>query len=457
LRRAPAREGCSALRAGPRPVDPRSLARLAAATLAAVAVGCAGVERGGEPTPFEPASSVEETFHWHRALPTATPWWDVVGEQQAWYFKNIQQIYPSVTVYRDGPVRELAYRLRDEIADFPVETPAGRMRFADFLHSDASTTMGLVILHEGEIAFEAYPRMKPYQKPIYWSVTKVLVSTLVAILEDRGLVDTAKPIESYIPRLKGSQLAGIRVRDILDMASGLDCSDDYADFDSCYFRYETSLGDGVPNGSSPDNPYDMLAEFDYGFWAKPGTGFDYSGINTFLLGWLVEEVTGMPFQDALSREIWTQIGAEADAAIFAGRYGVPLTHGGFVARLRDLARFGLLFTPSYAVVSDRKIVSDRYLDLIRYGGRPELLANARFGPPPEGVKHNVYQWDLVFDNDDFYKGGWAGQGLLVNSERDYVAVYAGYFKDAEHSELELLPILRAVLEGVFGDQRASPR
>ena len=120
--------------------------------------------------------------------------------------------------------------------------------------------------------------------------------------------------------------------------------------------------------------------------------------------------------------------------------------------MRDVARFGLLFTPSYEVVSEQKIISNRYLDLILHGGRPELLANSRFGPAPEGVKHNVYQWDLVFDNNDFYKGGWAGQGLLINSERDYVAAYAGYFKDAANSEVELLPVLREVLEGVFGSR-----
>ena len=119
--------------------------------------------------------------------------------------------------------------------------------------------------------------------------------------------------------------------------------------------------------------------------------------------------------------------------------------------MRDVARFGLLFTPSYGVVSDQKIISSRYLDRIVHGGRPELLANARFGPRPEGVKHNGYQWDLVFDNNDFFKGGWAGQGLLINSDRDYVAAYTGYFKDAENSEVALLPVLRNVLEGVFGN------
>ncbi len=423
-----------------------------AASVATLVTGCLNADSGSKREPFEPASSVAETFRWHRALPTTTAWWDVVGEQQAWYFKNIQQIYPSVTVYRDGPVRELEYRLMDEIADYRVETPTGAMRYADLLHSDASTTMGIVILHKGKIVFETYPRMKPYQKPIYWSVTKVFVSTLVAILEDRGLVDVSKPIAFYVPELKDSQLADIRVRDLLDMASGVDCTDDYADFEACYFRYETSLGDGFRTASSPDNPYDMLIEFDYGYWAKPGTGYDYSGVNTFLLGWMVEKITGMPFQDALTREIWRHIGAEADAAIFAGRYGVPLTHGGLSARLRDVARFGLLFTPSYEVVSGKKIISDRYLDLILYGGRPEILANSRFRPPPQGVKHNVYQWDLVFDNNDFFKGGWAGQGLLINSDRDYVAVYTGYFKDAAHSEVEPLLVLREVLEGVFGNR-----
>jgi len=425
------------------------------AVISMIAMSCVNADSGPLRKPFEPASSVEETFRWHRAHPTTTAWWDVFGEQQAWYFKNLQQLYPSVTVYRDGPIRVLDERPMAEIADFQVETPAGSMRFEDFLRSDQSTTMGMVILHKGKVVFEIYPRMKPYQKPLYWSVTKVFVSTVLAILEDRGLVDVTKPIEFYIPELRDSQLAGIRVRDILDMASGIDCSDNYDNFEACYYRFEASLGDGFRTEGSPDNPYQMLIDFDYGYWADPGTGFDYSGVNTFLLSWIVEKVTGMPFQDALTREVWMHIGAEADAAIFAGRYGVPLTSGGLIAKLRDVARFGLLFTPSYGVVSEQKIVSDRYLEMILYGGRSEILANSRFGPPPEGIKHNVYQWDAVFDNNDVYKGGWAGQGLLINPDRDYVAVYVGYFKDAKNSEIRPLPILREVLEGVFGEQEVS--
>jgi CubicO group peptidase (beta-lactamase class C family) len=126
-----------------------------------------------------------------------------------------------------------------------------------------------------------------------------------------------------------------------------------------------------------------------------------------------------------------------------------------MARMRDVARFGLLYTPSYRLVTDEKIISDRLVELIRNGGNPDLLENARGGSGrPDNVKHNVYQWDLVYANNDFFKGGWGGQGLLVNPDRDLVVVYTGYFKK-DYSEVNPLPLLRAVLEGVFGDQPES--
>jgi hypothetical protein len=96
--------------------------------------------------------------------------------------------------------------------------------------------------------------------------------------------------------------------------------------------------------------------------------------------------------------------------------------------------------------------------MLKNGGNPQLLANARWGAP-EGIeagtiKHNVYQWDLVYSNNDVFKGGWAGQGLLVNPDRDLVAVWAGYFND-DQSELSVLPRLRQVLNGVFGKARGE--
>ena len=406
---------------------------------------------------FQSASSVEEVRRQIERVPADTSWWMVNGEDMAWNNKNLNRIFPTVNVYRAGPVRELEYRPMLEIANFLVDTPGGQVLFRDFLNSDESTNMGLVILHRGSIVFEDYPRMEPYERPIYWSVTKVMVSTVLSVLEARGEVDIDKSIETYLPALAGSSWAGIKVRNILDMASGVDCSEEYYDKSSCYYRLMETIGESHWTESSADNPYEFLATVKVDRFAEQGTAFEYSGSNTYILGWLVEELTGMPFQDAFSREVWTQIGAEGDAAILAPRYGVPMFAGGLLARLRDVARFGLLFTPSYSVVADRRIISEEHIELLESGGNPQLLANARWGSP-EGlaagtIKHNVYQWDLVFSNNDIFKGGWAGQGLLINPDRDLVAVWVGYFND-DQSELSVLPRLRQVLEGVFGEAAA---
>jgi CubicO group peptidase (beta-lactamase class C family) len=406
-------------------------------------------------SPFIPASTVARVQSQLRKLPTDDIWWAVNGEDMAWNFRNLHQIFPTVNVYRNGPVRPLVKRPMAEIGAFIVDTPEGPMTFESFIESEQSTAMGVVILHRGEIVFERYPRMQDYEKPVYWSVAKVFVSSVIRILEERGEIDVSLPIESYLPELSESSFSGISVRNLLDMASGLDCSDEYETRDSCYYRYSMAIGDGFRTENAPDNPYDFAASLQVSSHAEPGERYSYSGFNTFILAWLVEKVTGMPFQDAFTKEIWYEIGAEADASYIAPRYGTPVTHGGFMARMRDVARFGLLFTPSYSVVSDKQIITDAHLELLRSGGNPALRANAGLPAVEEsGISHNVYQWDEIYANGNFFKGGWAGQGLLVNPQRDVVAVFTSYFKE-DYSETRLEPRVFQVIDGVFGQASQS--
>ena len=175
----------------------------------------------GDSQGFTSASRADEVRSQIEKLPGDNIWWTVMGKDMAWNNKNLHRMFPTVNVYRAGPVRELAYRSMPEISSFTVATAQGDMPFAEFLYSGQSTVMGIVILHKGDIVFESYPRQKDYEKPIYWSTAKAFVSTLVAILEDRGLVDVSKPIETYIPRLAETEWKGTPVIDILDMASGM--------------------------------------------------------------------------------------------------------------------------------------------------------------------------------------------------------------------------------------------
>ncbi len=398
-------------------------------------------------TGFQPDESQTAVMEHHRKIPPDEHWWNVRGPEMGWMHRHVQQMFPSVPVYRNGPVRELEHAPVKEIGAVEINTPDGPMPFAQFIESDHSTAMGVVILHEGKIAFESYPRMQEYEKPTYWSTTKVMAGAVVRLLEERGLVDVSKPIDFYVPALADSVHAGTTVRNVLDMATGVDCAENYEDVDSCYYQYSMAIGDNLRTADAPDNPYDYLANVEIERTGPQGEKFVYSGGTNFLLMWLVEEVTGYPYQDAITKEFWYNIGAENDAGFFAYRYGIAVSHGGFFSKLRDLARFGLLYTPSYTVVSDKKIISDEHLDVLFNDGHPELLRNAG-SPEDSPVKHNAYAWGEVYKSGYLAHGGWGGQGLVIHPERDVVAVFTSYAKE-DYSEVSLQDAVFKVLDETF--------
>ena len=96
------------------------------------------IEANDNRATFISSSSVTETIKQHKVLPDPADevWWVPTGKDMAWNNKNLQQLFPSVPVYRDGQVRELKYELSQEVADFLVETPDGKVRFVDFLDSN---------------------------------------------------------------------------------------------------------------------------------------------------------------------------------------------------------------------------------------------------------------------------------------------------------------------------------
>ena len=153
-----------------------------------------------------------------------------------------------------------------------------------------------------------------------------------------------------------------------------------------------------------------------------------AGAAEFRSQWNLEAVTGRSYAELLSTEIWQKIGAESAAVIAAPRRGVPVAHGGVSSTLRDLARFGLLFTPTGRAGKD-PLISDRYLENIQKRGRPEVF---RAAPDDEfryvdgePARHNSYQWDFVLNDGDFFKSGFGGQGPIHLVSRDVVIVFFG--------------------------------
>jgi CubicO group peptidase (beta-lactamase class C family) len=161
-----------------------------------------------------------------------------------------------------------------------------------------------------------------------------------------------------------------------------------------------------------------------------GQSFDYSSINTTVLALLAEAVEGRRWADIFEDRVWSKMGAEGDMQVALAPDGTPQAHGLLSTRLRDLARYGLLYTPSWAKASPEQIVTDAYVRDIQHGGRKAIFLKGELGNrlitgsfPAHPPTANHWQWDAVWDDGDFYKGGVFGQGLYVSPGRDLVVAW----------------------------------
>jgi CubicO group peptidase (beta-lactamase class C family) len=354
--------------------------------------------------------------------------WDLGGEPSAWAYLHVDELFPATEIRPRRRPAELDRVELTSIAQFPVQPGTSLEEYVAF-----GPVSGIVVVLGGRIAFERYPRMCPGDRHLLMSVTKVFASAIVGILEQRGLLDLGQPVDTVLFELAGSGWGGVTVGDVLGMASGIDCLEidspgAYTDPGHPYYRFEASLG--WRPAEQEVNTYDLVAGLRS--HRRPGQVYEYAGANTFVLSWLAERVTGLPFAEVLGREIWSRAGFEAPALLCTSASGAPASHGGLATTLRDLARFGMLFTPSGALITGSPVIDEEHVRRIQAGARLDLYrrreddlpgyVTAAYGRdlPPAGR-----QWNFVMADGDLFKGGFGGQGLYISPGRDMVIAFAG--------------------------------
>jgi CubicO group peptidase (beta-lactamase class C family) len=298
---------------------------------------------------------------------------------------------------------------------------------------------GCVVLHGGKIVYEKYPTIQPDDLHIMMSVTKAVVLTALATLEDQGKIDLTKPVENFLPELKGSDWAGTSLRDLVDMRSGMEGSetsnDAYRSPRHKQFQLEATVG-WQPR-TAPELPEaarhgDLLAFFRTIKRERPaGQKWAYTSSNTAVIGEVVSRVTGKSLADAISDVIWSKMGAEHDATLAENERGYPASHAGMSATLRDVARFGLLFTRN-PPAGQARVISDSIIKRY-FGGYGDQHA-----PDEHGMLPLTYEWDLISNKGELVKGGWAGQLLYVNRDKDVVVAWFGTNQNA-NPPLQPLP------------------
>ena len=130
------------------------------------------------------------------------------------------------------------------------------------------------------------------------------------------------------------------------------------------------------------------------------------------------------------QKVWAHLRADGPLQVHQSPDGIALAHGVVSSRLRDMARFGMLYTPSWNKVATRRVVSGAILARIRGGLRDKaFFMNGNDGPVfvdrlgDDRIPGNARQWDCIWPDGDMCKGGLMDQGLCVSPARDLVIAY----------------------------------
>ena len=399
------------------------------------------LQAGAHAQPASTLSAVREVYQQY------TPEnFDDGGAVSHYVWKNFVSFFPHATIARAVAIRELEVQQNPALSIFEVKRGQEVTRFDDYVMSNP-TIDGVIVLVGGKVAYEAYPNMQPYDRHLGWSITKVLVSTALAALEEQGFVEVDVPINQYLPALANTEWAGISVRHIVNMSSGIDCqdSDGYQNTETCIYRYEESLGLTAPV-NPPHSTLETLRSMRQ--HRPPGEKYEYVSADTFVIGLVIESVTGKPLWLALQELLWGKIGAEADGLMMISPQGMPATHGGLSARLRDIARFGEIFTARNYL----GVVSQQHLDDLSSANGiafdPEQLARLDKRFRGDGPRHAAWQWDMIWPDGAMFKGGYSGQGLFVDPGRGVVAAWFGTSGTAGEGHT-LLPMLRQISRALY--------
>ena len=352
------------------------------------------------------------------------------GRASIWFGTNAAQVLPTAVVPNRQAPRLLRSAIMPQIGTVRATTSLGEMSLEKFLYHPKSSAQAFVVVHQGRIVFEQYPGMREADAHVLASAAKVTASLLVDVLIEEGKIDEQKTLGDYVPEFRGSVWEKIKVIDVMDMSTGLDTVDGPEHFsnpDSVIARMlRAELGE--PYKGKVESMLEVMKEAK--LTSRPGEYFTYSSTATQALALLAEAASGQTWAEAFDRRIWSKMGVEGPFQVHLTPEGIAMAHGLLSMRLRDLARFGMLYTPSWRMIASEQIVTPEILERTRvpYRTREFYRAGpsgnsfmARLGD--DSVRTGGRQWDAIWDDGDFFKAGFNTQGIYVSPARDLVIAY----------------------------------
>lgn len=331
-------------------------------------------------------------------------WHMLDGDINALTFRSMDTLFTTRVVPRSGTVWQLPRQ--DRPLDFTYSFNGATYTPDQFL--ERTYTNALLVMKDGKIVSEIYRNNSDERtRFIGWSMTKSITSILIGCaISERRIKSLDDPITQYLPELKGGGYDGVTIRQIMQMRSGVDYEERY-DFDKPGTAAKNHVAALVKNVARFADAARTIKRIH-----PPGEVFQYKTLDTAVLGWLIERVSGGSTVAAYTAQrLWEPLGAEQPGFyIMDGQPGTgrEFSGAGFNATLRDFARIG---------------------QMMLNGGQ----ANGHQIVSPDWVKQSTtgqgygLQWWLLGDQGAYSAIGLQGQFIYVDPRSRTVVVKISYF------------------------------
>lgn len=365
----------------------------------------------------------------HFGSPENTLFW--TPKQQVAGYRNSHKITWTRNIEAGDKVLPLPYAKR-ELGHVNIEAAGVSLTLDEYFKRQS--VAGLLVIKDGRILYERYGLGNTENSRwISFSVAKSVVSMLIGAAIRDGYIDNVdEKVSDYLPRLKGSSYDQSSIRNVLQMASGVQWNEDYADPESDVAR--ATWGTTELYEFLRHKPRDNA----------PGEVFNYNTAETNLAGTLLRSAIGNNLSTYLSDKIWKPFGMESDAVWNLTEPGGGEFGGCCInATLRDYGRIGLF------ALADGKLADGT--EVLPAGWMEESTM------PSKGYGGYGYFWWLTAE-DIFTAIGIFGQGIYINREENVVIALHSARGDASRDEDWALQdaLYAALTEAVRHDQISEP-
>jgi CubicO group peptidase (beta-lactamase class C family) len=356
-------------------------------TMIVASLWLAGVQPGAAEAPtINPADD-----HKHLGAADNRLFW--TPEQQVAGYRTQDKIFPV----RQLKAAATPYPLPNKLRDLgQVEIRLGDQVLTTDDYFRGSNVAGLLVIKDGHIVYERYGLGNTEDSLwVSFSVAKSVTSMLVgAAIEDGYIENLDEKVTDYLPRLKGSPYEQSTIRNILQMSSGVEWNEDYAD----------------PKADINQVEWDTLKLYQYLNTLQrehePGKVFNYNTAETNLVGNLLRAAIGNNLSTYASEKIWQPFGMESDAnweltEVGGGEFGGCCIN----ATLRDYGRIGLFAMHNGQLRDGTRILPEQWM--------------AESTSPSKGYAGYGYLWWLQADGS-YQATGIFGQGIRINRKENVV-------------------------------------